>query len=174
MMTVHIRHGLTLVSLLTSLAASACGGDTDEVSVELESGSRCETVVQDFFPFQSMNIAVWGEDESGAACRLGGDRCLDVGEAETIAELEDALRTAEPPLLDVPAEGAIQLAVVAYGSSNCDPQVEFRDEQIAAATACGFGDLAGASDGVLSVSVDCDLRNFRRCGDEMLDPPPCP
>jgi hypothetical protein len=175
MMTTQARHSFTLATLLLALVANGCGGDTEVVSVELETGNRCENLVQDFLFFQSISIAVWGEDETGAVCRLGGDRCINVDQAESIPELEDGLRAAERPLVDVPADGAIQLAVVAYASVNCDPEVEIQEQVVPAATACGFEDVAGASSGALPVQMDCDIVGLRRCGAEVeIDPPPCP
>lgn len=161
-------HGRSLAAILVGVrrlaallfVAAGCAGETEELALLLEADGCTEALLE---PIAILSIEVYGNDDELGMCALSR-RCLfnvDLPAPLTdLADLEDALREANQPLVDIEAEGAHYLKIVGRtNESGCWSGMDH--------PACGEADLADADDGELPVTIRCEP-----CVEE--DVPLCP
>jgi hypothetical protein len=144
------------------LFATACGGDTNELALELRDGGCTADVLEEI---AILSIEVYGSND-GTMCALSRrclfnvDMAIEGGPVQSLAALEDVLRDANQPLIDIESEGADYFKIVGRrNESGCWSGTSH--------PACGEADLADAEDGELPVTIRCEP-----CVEE--DVPLCP
>lgn len=123
-------------------AAQACAAEGDIVLSLDDSGCSAG----ELSAVSVVAVDVYGTDDDGALCILAKRCIFDVDQPTGAGDIAEALRGAEPPLVDVDAEGARWLAIVGHEQS-CWGE---RDQ-----VACGFADFADSSGGELEMTLQC-------------------
>jgi hypothetical protein len=147
-----------LVALL--FVVTGCAAEDEELALVLEHDGCTAELLE---PIAILSIEVYGNDEALGMCALSR-RCLFNVDLPTplqdLADIEDALREANQPLVDIEAEGANYLKIVGRtNESGCWSGMDH--------PACGEADLADADHGELPVTIRCEP-----CVEE--DVPLCP
>ncbi len=128
---------------LALAVVAGCGGSTEDVTLSLSAGASCEPPA--LAPITVVSVEVYG-DRNGDLCILNQRCVFNLDEPQTAEDLADALRAANPPLVDFEADGARAIGVIGHATScwGANDRV-----------ACGFNDLAEASGGELPIQLAC-------------------
>jgi hypothetical protein len=152
---VRRRSPLAILAVVRRLAAllflaSGCAAEAEELALALEHDGCTAELLE---PIAILSIEVYGNDAEIGMCALSR-RCLFNVDLPTplasLADIEDALRDANQPLVDI---------VGRTNESGCWSGMDH--------PACGEADLADAADGELPVTMRC-----QPCVEE--DVPLCP
>jgi hypothetical protein len=130
---------------LAALVLVSCGESTTRLELDLSVNADCNAAIPSV---AVLSVEVYGSDEQGSVCALAR-RCISVNDAQSVDDLEAAMKNVRQPLIDVENSGILQIAISGHSTNDCFEPLD--------RVLCGLSDLRDAADGRLPILLNCDL-----------------